>query len=485
MKYSIVSNFKDRAEAELLVLPFWEGGKGAFDFQVGQIEPVLKSGDFKGKKEETAIFYSSEKEPRILLLGLGKEDKISVEILRRAYASVVKLAKQKKIKTVNLVFPMAGKLEKKDVIQGLGEGVFLTNYGFHLKSDKSKEILLESFCVIGLEHSDIKIFDSIAILAKGVYFVRDLVNGNADEITPEYLARTAEKIAKESKKIECKIFDKKKIEEEKMGLLLAVNRGSNLDPYFIQLSYRGNPHSKDHIVLIGKGVTYDTGGLSLKPTEGMLSMKCDMAGAATVLGVVRTAEMLGLSVNVTAVVPTTENGIDAKSFKLGDVYRSYSGKTVEITNTDAEGRLILADALSYAVKNLNPTHLIDIATLTGAIVIALGEEIAGYFTPNEELVQKLNECSKKTDELLWQMPLNEDYKEATLHSEIADMVNCSTRDAGSMKAAFFLQEFVEDTPWAHIDFAGPSYLTRPKYYYPTKGTGFGLRLLIEFLKGFS
>ena len=229
------------------------------------------------------------------------------------------------------------------------------------------------------------------------------------------------------------ILEKKALEKEKMGLLLAVSRGSDVDPALIQLSYQGDSKSKKHIVLIGKGITYDTGGLSLKPTDGMLTMKCDMAGAATMLATVYTAAELGLPINVTALVPATENSIDGKSYKLGDVYRSMSGKTIEINNTDAEGRLVLADAITYALQHLNPTLLIDAATLTGGIIIALGEEIAGLFSNSDDLAAQLMRSSKASGEMLWQLPLYADYKEM-LKSDIANMVNSAGRPASSMTA---------------------------------------------------
>lgn len=211
-------------------------------------------------------------------------------------------------------------------------------------------------------------------------------------------------------------------------------------------------------------------------------MKCDMAGAATVLGAVKTAAELGLKVNVTAVMPITENCIGSKSYKLGDVYRSYSGKTIEINNTDAEGRLVLADAISYAVQNLAPTCIVDLATLTGACVIALGEDMSGLFSNDDQLAESLIEASETTDELIWRLPVHNDYKEA-FKSEIADMVNSGGREAGAIKAALFLQEFAGTVPWAHIDIAGPAFVTKAKNYNTMKGTGHGLRLLVDFLRG--
>jgi leucyl aminopeptidase len=281
--------------------------------------------------------------------------------------------------------------------------------------------------------------------------------------------------------LKTKILGKKEIEQEKMGLLLAVNRGSAQDPALIILSHQGNPKNKEHIVLVGKGITYDTGGLNVKPADNMLTMKCDMAGAATVLAAVQVAGQLDLKINVTAIVPATENAIDSKSYKQGDVYHSKSGKTVEITHTDAEGRLVLADALTYAIEHLKPTTLIDIATLTGGVVVALGEDIAGLFSNNEALTQNLLRSSETTGESLWRLPLPHDYKEM-LKSEIADLVNSAGRYASAITAALFLQEFCGGLPWAHLDVAGTAYLSKPKFYNTTKATGFGLRLLVDFLE---
>ncbi len=457
--------------ADLIIVPFWEGPKAAaelagFDFDLR---------DFKGKVGETLFLY--EKGERILLLGLGKQEKASVEALRRAYAAAVRAAAPKKVKRIDLLFPKCK--QKEEFLRGVGEGLVLTNYSFTYKTDSLKEspiVLIEKVTFIGVEKSPA--LEKLQTIGMGVHFVRDLVNGNADDKIAQLLAATK----KLHPDVKTTLFNKKRLEEEKMGLILAVNRASSLDPYLIMAEYRGDPKSKAHIVLVGKGITYDTGGLSLKTSDGMLTMKCDMAGAATVLGAVKVAAELGLKVNVTALAPVTENCIGSKSFKLGDVYTSYSGKTVEINNTDAEGRLVLADTLSYAVKNLNPSCMIDLATLTGSCVIALGEEIAGLLTKDDDLGEELINSADRCDEPLCRFPYYEDYKEA-FKSEIADLVNSGGREAGVIKAALFLQEFVGNVPWAHLDIAGPAYQAKPKHYNPMKGTGYGLRLLVEFLEG--
>lgn len=458
--------------SELWILPFWEGPKAAAEVGSLKIESALK--DFKGKNGETALCYNEGQ--RILLLGLGQQDRACVEALRKAYSSAVRLAQGKKIQRIEILFPKCK--QKGEFLQGIGEGIFLTNYSFTYKHDSLKEeplVLLEKITFVGVE--EIPQFEEIRTIVGGVHFVRDLVNANADDKLETFL-KLVKKLPSE---IKVKVFNKKQLAAEKMGLILAVNRASSVDPCLIMASYRGNASSKEQIVLVGKGVLYDTGGLSLKPTDNMLTMKCDMAGAATVLAAVKTAAELGLKVNVTALMPLTENCIGSKSYKLGDVYRSYSGKTIEINNTDAEGRLVLADAISYAAQNLSPSCIVDLATLTGAAVVALGEDISALFSNDDSLAESLLESGERTDELIWRMPVHNDYKEA-FKSEIADMVNSGGREAGAIKAALFLQEFVGEIPWAHIDIAGPAYISKPKHYNPMKGTGYGLRLLVDFLK---
>ncbi len=269
-----------------------------------------------------------------------------------------------------------------------------------------------------------------------------------------------------------------------MGLLAAVSRGSAVEPAFIILSYKGFARSKDHTVLVGKGITYDTGGLNLKPTGSMETMRDDMSGGATALAAIGVAASLNLKVNVTAVVPSTENAIDSKSFKPGDVYKAHSGMSVEIGNTDAEGRLALADALSYSVQNLKPTRIIDFATLTGSMVIALGEGMSGLYCNDDKLCSALLHASDRTAEILWSMPLYDPYKEQ-LKSDIADIKNIGGRAAGSVTAALFLREFVDTAPWAHIDIAGTAFASKERGYWPKNGVGFGVRLMIDFLNTLS
>lgn len=486
MKHSFAS-LDQREKADLTVVPFWEGPLEAFELGdlKESLEPSLSIDDFKGKNGESVLIYPREgKEKRILLLGLGKQEKASAETLRRAYAAMVRTAFSKKAKGVNLLFPEHSTLSKEELLRGVADGIYLSNYAFnHLKRDTLKEAppLLEKVCFIGLDKKEEKFLDKLQKIAEGVYLTRELVNGNADDVTSQTLADTALSLEKISPQLKTSVYDKKWLAQKKMGLILAVNRASIHDPFLIEVSYKGNPKSKEHIVLVGKGVTFDTGGLCLKTADGIVVQKADMAGAATVLGAVHAAASLGLKVNVTALVPAVENSIGSKSYKPGDVYRSYSGKTIEVNNTDAEGRLILADAISYAVQDLAPSCLIDLATLTGNIILALGEEMTGFYSNNENLAQELKKASEKTGEAVWRMPLYPDYRDS-LKSDIADLQNTGGREAGSIKAALFLNEFVGSTPWMHLDIAGPAFLTKPRHYYPTKGTGYGVRLLVEFLE---
>jgi leucyl aminopeptidase len=493
MDFTHIGQIEKRKNADGLVLPYWKDKQKvqpAFSLKgkwPNILNEVLATEDFKGKEGETLFLYvEGQPEKRFCLLGLGAKDKASVETLRRSYGGLAKACLSKRMKSLNLVIPELDHINENELIKGVAEGLFLPNYTFnrhkHREPDDPEDILLQSINWIGLQPHILDAVKEVHTICEAVYFTRDLVNECADIVTPQYLAECAKDMANKHSVIKATIFDKKRIEKEKMGLLLAVNRGSAIDPAFIILEYQGNPNSLDKTVLVGKGVTYDTGGLNLKPTGGMETMKCDMAGAAVCLGTMLAASQLKLPVNLTIVIPTTENGIDAKSFKPGDVYHSYAGKTVEMTNSDAEGRLILADALAYAVKNLQPTRLIDLATLTGAIEIALGSEAAGMMSTNDELAQGLLQAGEATFERLWRMPLFDDYKER-LKSDIADLKSWNGRSAAANVAATFLRQFVKDSiPWAHIDIAATAYVSEAKKYLPKFGTGYGIRLLIEFLQ---
>lgn len=492
MFFSVESEYTDRSDADLLVVPFWQTPKkpkavAEIGSLLKKISAPIEAGDFIGKLQQSSlVYFSQEKQPRCLLLGLGKEEEITMDSLRRAMATVVHFARSVRLSTVRIVLPHVGGLKSvtlEDLLVAVGEGCLLSNYSWNEFSQKKEEkSVLKGITLVGVQPKlALPILTRIEAVVQGVYVARDLINGSADKINPQHLVYVAKQIAKEHETITATIFDKAKMLEEKMGLLLAVSRGSSVDPAMIVLSYKGHSRSKDHTVIVGKGVTYDTGGLNLKPTGSMETMRADMSGSACALATIEIAARLKLQVNLTAIIPTTENAIDANSYKPGDIYKSYSGHTVEIGNTDAEGRLILADALGYCVENLHPTRIIDFATLTGAIVISLGEKIAGLFTNNEDLARDLLESAGYTSERLWRMPLEASYNDL-IKSDIADVKNCGGRAGGSITAALFLQKFVKDIPWAHIDIAGTAFASKADDYLPQHGIGFGIRLMIDYLR---
>jgi leucyl aminopeptidase len=497
MLFSTIEQLNKRKEADLIVFPFWQTHKrksaqpkSAAVVNVFQeiIELALQSGDFEGNAGDTLLLYvKGNKEKRCLLLGLGKEEELNVDLLRRAYANVAKECQKRAITRINLVVPTLSELRKvtaEECLQGIAEGLLLINYRWEkLASLDEETVLLKSVCLVGVHAKFLKKIKEHEHIAEGVYLARDLINGNADIVTPSYLAETARKIAEKFPSVKATILDQKRIEEEGMGLFLAVARGSSLEPAFIILSHKGFSSSIDHTVIVGKGVTFDTGGLNLK-TSSMETMRDDMSGAAAALTTVAICAALNLEINVTAVVAAAENAIDANAFKPGDVYKGYAGVTVEIGNTDAEGRLTLADALSFSVKELKPTRIIDFATLTGSMVVALGEGMSGLFCNDENLAKRLLDASERTAELLWRMPLHAPYKEL-LKSDIADLKNVGGKAAGPITAALFLQEFVQKTPWAHIDIAGTAFAAKERGYIPKNGTGFGVRLMVDFLQNLS
>jgi leucyl aminopeptidase len=333
------------------------------------------------------------------------------------------------------------------------------------------------------EEKDFSLVESAAkkaqIIAESVYFTRDLVSAPGNEMTPAILAKKAQEIARR-KSITCKVMDKAKMKELGMNSLLGVASGSNQEPKFIILEYSGGKKSSNPIVLVGKGLTFDSGGICIKPAEKMDEMKSDMSGGAAVMGAIMAAAELRLTLNIVGLIPATENMPSGTAYKPGDILKSYSGKTIEIINTDAEGRLILADALAYAAK-YKPAAIIDVATLTGACIIALGDDVIGMLGNNDELKSEINKAAKISGELVWELPLWEKYHEQ-IKSDIADYKNSGGRAAGTITAAAFLSKFVGDSPWVHLDIAGPAWTDKDKDYIPKGASGVTVRLLVEFLR---
>jgi len=440
------------------------------EFYTGKDAKKIK--DFYGKKGEVHLDYSGKK--RKIFLGLGEKKKLHLDGLRAACEGAVRFAKQLKIQQFDVKFPHYFKENVE--CEALISGFTLANYQFtKYKTKKDKKPLKQ----INFLCKNNPLIKETQKITDNVMLARDWINENASDKYPEQLAKLAKDVCKKLN-IKCKVFNENQIKKMGLNLLYAVGEASDHPSAFVVMEYNGG--GKEKIALVGKGVTFDSGGLNLKPTGYMETMRHDMSGAMVVLATLKTAAELKLKKNLIVAMPLCENMVGPTSYKPGDVLKSYDGKFVEIWNTDAEGRMILADALSYVVKNYKPDKIIDIATLTGAIMIALGTKVAGLFSNNDKLVKDLVEAGQNVDELLWRMPTFSFYKEM-LKSDIADINHCpKKRDAGSITAALFLESFVKDTPFAHIDIGGTAWSEENKGYIRKNATGYGVRLLTEYLK---
>src|ERR1700735_168856 len=437
-----------------------------------QVKELYDSGEFSGKGLEIAILHrpAGLKSKRLVLAGGGKRDKFDAAELRKLTGAVVRALKSKGIHSITLVLDEA--LRSDDFAAAAVEGAVLADVeNDRYKTDpKKNEKRVDSFSVLGGSQAAV---DRGRILAEAQNFSRDLATNPANVLTPTLLAERAKQMASEFG-LECEILDQDRMRQLGMGALLGVAQGSAEPPALIVIRYKpaSASTSKDHLGLIGKGVTFDTGGISIKPSEGMEKMRYDMAGGAAVLGAMRAIAQIKPSIPVTALVPTVENMPGSKAQRPGDIVKSLSGKTIEVLNTDAEGRLILIDALTYA-KGLGCTHLVDAATLTGAIVVALGSVNIGAFTNNEAFLEKFLAAAKSEGEKAWHMPLDDEYKDL-LKSAFADLGNIGGRYGGAISAAWFLREFVGETPWVHLDIAGTAWLDESKPYMAKGPTGIGV-----------
>jgi leucyl aminopeptidase len=441
-----------------------------------QIKELYDSGEFTGKSLEMAILHrpAGLKAKRLVLAGGGKREKFDAAELRKLIGAVVRALKAKGVHSLTLALDNG---PSDDFVASAVEGAILADLeNDRYKTDpKKNEKYVDSFGLLGGSQAAA---DRGRILAEAQNFTRDLANEPANVLTPLVLADRARKMAEEFG-LECEVLDQDRMRQLGMGALLGVAQGSAEPPALIVIRYKpaGTPASKDHLGLIGKGVTFDTGGISIKPADGMEKMRYDMAGGAAVLGAMRAIAQIKPSIPVTALVPTVENMPGSKAQRPGDIVKSLSGKTIEVLNTDAEGRLILIDALTYA-QRLGCTHLVDAATLTGAIVVALGNVNIGAFTNNEAFLGKLLTAAKAEGEKTWQMPMDEEYKEL-LKSSFADLHNIGGRSGGSISAAWFIRDFVDETPWIHLDIAGTAWLDDAKPYMAKGATGVGLRTFVR------
>ncbi len=456
----------------------------------GALGRALRDKEFSGKHREHLIFQPGKKLPaeRVLLIGLGKEKGSGPDRLRQALGTATGLLQGRKISTfaVDLESLSFKRGNSKASGQAIAEGILLASYRFDAYRTQNREDLppaLKEVRLLAGKSADVteaQLGVSAALcISRGVVLARDLVNEPGNIKSPEFLARQAEAAAREGG-FKCTILNKNELEQEGFGAMLGVAQGSIRDPRLIVLEYQGENGEARPIALVGKGVVFDAGGISLKPADKMDEMKMDMAGGAAVIGTMLAAALLKLPVNLVAVVPAVENLPSGSAIRPGDILTSLSGKTIEVLNTDAEGRLILADALTY-VKRHNPRVVIDLATLTGACIIALGHHATGIMGNHNGLIQQLIKAGEHCGERLWQLPLWEDYANQ-IKSEVADVKNIGGRPAGTITAAAFLQKFAEDFTWAHLDIAGTAWEEKGRPCIPKGGTGVGVRLLIEYLR---
>ena len=490
MEIKIIVGDIAQIEADAIVVNLFEGmeqpgGATAAVDEVleGVLSSLISRGEIKGKFGEVSIVHTFGKLPAgiVAIAGLGKRQDFNVDRIRGITGDFCRALRKLNCHRIATILHGSGigGIELEASAEAIAEGALLGLYGF-TKYKKPEYEDIEEILLAVREKGKVPILETAIgkgkLVAEAINLARDMVNEPANCMTPGQMAEAAKEIAGKYN-LEFKVFDREDMETMGMGALLGVAKGSNQPPKLITLSYKGDERSEKAVGFLGKGITFDSGGISIKPSEGMNEMKDDMAGAATVMTAVVAIAQLKPKINVTAVIPATENLPSGTALKPGDVLKAMNGKTIEVISTDAEGRLILADALSYAQK-LGLSPLIDLATLTGACRVALGTLYSGVFGNDQDLIDKILKAAEKTGERMWQMPMPEEYKEQN-KSEIADVKNTGNRYGGAITAALFLAEFVDNTPWVHIDIAGTASSTKESGYITKGATGVGVRTLVE------
>jgi leucyl aminopeptidase len=477
-----------KQKIDTLIVPVCEDKKIHDDRLIeGVIKKALELKEFKGEKEDQVTLYDFKglATERIICAGLGKFEKIDPEALRAFCGSAVSRCMQAGFEKIWFAVPAAEKLkmEMPDVVEAMMEGACLGNhvFGKYKKEKKKKPLKQINFRINQAVSRNLrKIAPKVSTICAGTILAREWINTPSNDKTPEQFTRS---IVSKARKygLKTRVLREKDLKQNKFGALLAVAAGSQSKPSMVILEHKP-AGAKKALALVGKGVTFDSGGLNIKTGDSMAGMKADMSGAAVVAATMITLARLKTKSHLIGAIPIVENMPSGKATRPGDIVRSYAGKTIEIGNTDAEGRLILVDAMSYVVKKHKPRVMIDLATLTGACVVALGEKIAGVFTPDDKLAEAVIAAGDRRHERCWRMPLPEDYKEL-LKSDFADLNNMAgSRWGGAITAALFLSEFSGDTRWAHIDIAGPAYLKKGSAYCGPGGTGFGVRLLCHLIE---
>jgi leucyl aminopeptidase len=444
---------------------------------------VIASGEVTGKSLESTLLHKPAKlkAQRLLLLGGGKAKKFSAADLRKLAGAAVRSLKSRGVRNIAFLAPAQG-IDAAEAVKAIVEGAFVGNFDSDTYKSDRKDQKIDALTVVasGDQAQLQKAMDEARILGESQNFTRELVNEPSNRMTPTILANHAKRMSQEVG-LKCEVYGADKIKELKMGAFWGVAQGSDEPPALIVMRYEpaGAPE-KPILGLVGKGVTFDTGGISIKPAEGMEKMKYDMAGGATMIGAMRAIALLKPKVKVIAIVCATENMPSGKAQKPGDIQTAMSGKTIEIINTDAEGRLVLADGLCYA-RQLGCTHLIDAATLTGAVVVALGYANAGIFANDDAFYERFTKALTKSGEKMWRLPVGDEYLDQT-RSSIADLMNTGGRWGGASTAAAFLKEFAEDTPWLHLDIAGTAWMEEQKPWIAKGPSGIAVRSLVEFVK---
>ena len=493
LKITAIAGDIAEVEADAIVVNLFEGverpggATAAIDSVMdGAVDSLIRRGEIKGKFGEVGIVHAFGQSRRVAagivaIAGLGKPEGFDTDRIRGVSGEVCRALRRLNCRRIATVLhgSGAGGVEPQASAQAITEGALLGLYTFTKYRKPEHEDVAEILLVVKEESVVPAVEEAIfrgRAMAEAASLARDMVNEPANHMTPSRMAEAAVSMAAKHG-LECRVLNREDMEDMGMGALLGVARGSSQPPKLINLSYRGDQESDSVLGFLGKGITFDSGGISIKPSEGMGEMKSDMAGAAAVMAAMAGIARLKPHVNVTAIIPATENLPSGTALKPGDVLEAMNGKTIEVISTDAEGRLVLADALCYALK-LGLSPVVDVATLTGACRIALGTGYAGLFANDQSLADKVLRAGQATGERIWQMPLADEYREQ-IKSEIADIKNTGERPGGAITAALFLSEFAGDTPWAHIDIAGPAYGNKESGYLVKGASGFGVRTLIK------
>jgi leucyl aminopeptidase len=494
MEIKIVSGDITKLAVDAVIVNLFEGVKnpggatGAVDKALGgMLTRLIADGEMKGKRHEVTMIHTMGKiaPARVLVAGLGKDTEMSISRVREVSAEACRFLSKTGARTTATIIhgSGAGGIDAGESVQAIVEGAMLGLYSFRKhQTKKEEEGQIEQLLIVNKDKKGLPLLKSRCdrgrVTAEAAILARDMANEPSNYMTPTDMEEMALKVAGEYG-LECYVLEQADMEQMEMGALLGVAKGSSQPPKLILLNYKGGDPSKKAIGIVGKGITFDSGGISIKPSDKMGDMKGDMAGGAAVIATMRAIGEMKPKINVTGIVPATENLPDGAALKPGDVVKASNGKTIEVVNTDAEGRLILADALCYARK-LELSPVIDIATLTGACQVALGEHCTGAFGNDQGLIDKVIKAGEDAGECIWQMPMYDEYKEAN-KSDIADIKNSGGRYGGAITAAQFLAEFIEDTPWVHLDIAGTSRTEKDRGHLVKGETGVPVRTLVNLV----